>query len=70
MPTRMKTKLSKAATELEAARERRDALIVEASVDGMSRREVAAAVGLTAGRIQHIVNGSRDGKHPESKSKS
>ncbi|HKJ35385.1 MAG TPA: hypothetical protein VKA36_02355 [Solirubrobacterales bacterium] len=55
----IKLKLGKAAAELERARTRRDTLIIEASMQGMSRREVAEAVGLTAGRVQHIVNGSR-----------
>lgn len=58
--TTIKRKLAKAAADLEKARARRDQLIIEASVDGMSRREVANAVGLTAGRIQHIVNGHRE----------
>ena len=57
----MRRKLAKASTGLEHARKKRDELIIEASMNGMSRREVAEAVGLTAGRIQHIVNGNRPG---------
>jgi hypothetical protein len=52
-------RLAKAAADLEAAGRRRDELIVEASKAGMSRRAVAEAVGLSVGRIQHIVDAQR-----------
>ena len=56
----MKRKLASSAERLENARRHRDTLIVQASLDGMSRREVAEAVGLSAGRIQHIVDQGRE----------
>jgi hypothetical protein len=51
--------LRRAAKQLEDARERRDHLIVKASEAGMSRREVAAAVGLNFSRVQQIVKERR-----------
>jgi hypothetical protein len=67
----------------ERAREDRDELIRLASEQGMTRRKVAAATGLSFGRIQQIVSaalavalvmligvGSAQGHHPEELTKS
>jgi hypothetical protein len=51
--------LRRAAKQLEDAQERRDRLIVKASEAGMSRRQVAAAVGLNFSRVQQIVKERR-----------
>jgi transposase len=47
--------LRRAAEQFEAARERRDAVIVKASEAGMPRRRVAELVGLSASRVQQVV---------------
>ena len=44
-----------AAEELERAARERDRLILEATSNGASRRQVAAAAGVTAGRVQQIL---------------
>ncbi len=44
---------------LERSRLRRDHLILEASEMGFTRRDVAEAARVTVGRVQQIVNGSR-----------
>jgi transcriptional regulator with XRE-family HTH domain len=44
---------------VEAAKERRDALIVRASEAGVSRRQVAEAVGLSPSRVQQILHERR-----------
>jgi DNA-directed RNA polymerase specialized sigma24 family protein len=43
-----------------AAREKRDAAVLEAVEAGGSYREVARALGLSHGRVQQIVNAHRD----------
>lgn len=55
----MHEKLAAAAREMELVRRRRDRLIVEATELGMSRREVGAAVGLTAAGVQHVIRQSQ-----------
>jgi hypothetical protein len=45
-----------AAGELEQAAQERDRLIVEATTAGASRRQVAAAAGVTPGRVQQILD--------------
>jgi hypothetical protein len=52
--------LADAAAALEQARSHRDELIVEASASGMSRRAVAAAVGMTAAGVQHILRNHQE----------
>jgi transposase len=47
--------LRQAVRDLDAARHRRDRLIVRASKAGMSRREVAAVTGMSSARVQQIV---------------
>jgi hypothetical protein len=54
--------LRRVSRELEAAKKRRDDLIVRASDVGMSRRAVAAATGLSLARVQQIVAARREGK--------
>jgi hypothetical protein len=56
------TELRRASEQLEAAKKRRDDLIVKASDAGMSRRAVAAATGLSLARVQQIVASRREGK--------
>jgi hypothetical protein len=51
--------LQRAADNLREAQERRDSMIVRATEAGMSRRAVAAAVGLSFGRVQQIVEERR-----------
>lgn len=48
-------RLREAAVALEEARLKRDALIVEASERGISRRDVGRAVGLSPAGVQHIL---------------
>lgn len=47
--------IERLAADLHEAAELRDRLIVEATRAGASRREVAAAAGVTAGRVQQIL---------------
>jgi DNA-directed RNA polymerase specialized sigma subunit len=51
--------LRRVVEQLEAAKERRDALIVRASEAGVSRRQVAEAVGLSPSRVQQILHERR-----------
>lgn len=48
-----------ARAELDAATSDRDLLILEASRHGISRRRVAELAGVTAGRVQQILDASR-----------
>jgi len=48
-------RLAWAQRDLQDAKKRRDALIIAASEAGMSRREVAAAIGMTAAGVQHVI---------------
>jgi hypothetical protein len=56
--------LRQASEAIREAIARRDDLIFDASEAGMSRREVAAAVGLTPGRIQQIIDERGRGQRP------
>ncbi|UJA21073.1 hypothetical protein HJD18_13190 [Thermoleophilia bacterium SCSIO 60948] len=47
--------------ELEAALVARDAAIVHAAAAGLTRRKIAAAVGLSAARVQQVCNATSDG---------
>jgi hypothetical protein len=51
--------LQRAADNLREAQERRDSMILRATDSGMTRRAVAAAVGLSLGRVQQIVEKRR-----------
>ncbi len=57
--SRLVKSLARAAADLEAAREKRDRLIVQATEEGMSRREIARATGLSFQRVQQIVEEQR-----------
>jgi hypothetical protein len=52
---------AEAETGLDRAREARDAAIREATDAGLTRRALARATGLTAGRIQQIIDAGREG---------
>jgi hypothetical protein len=54
--------LRRAAEQLEAAKDRRDHLIVKATEAGMTRRAVAEATGLSSARVQQIITGRRERK--------
>jgi hypothetical protein len=54
--------LRRAAEQLGTAQKRRDDVIVKASEAGMSRRAVAAATGLSGGRVQQIITSRRERK--------
>jgi DNA-directed RNA polymerase specialized sigma24 family protein len=54
--------LRQAMKELEAAKERRDVAMLRATEAGMSRRQIAAAAGLSVGRVQQIIVGRREAK--------
>ncbi len=47
---------TQAANSLEEAQQIRDAAIVVSSEQGMSRRKVAAAAGVTVGRVQQVLS--------------
>jgi transposase len=59
MARNFERQLRAAAKRAREASRRRDEVIVEASEAGMSRRAVAAAVGLSVGRVQQIVERER-----------
>lgn len=59
-PVKYEERLAAAAKDLSLAQARRDALIKEAAQKGgLSRREIAAAVGLSFARVQQIIRGAR-----------
>lgn len=47
-----------AATSLKEAQQMRDAAIIVSSERGLSRRKVAAAAGVTVGRVQQVLSGT------------
>lgn len=47
-----------AAASLEEAQQMRDAAIIVSSERGLSRRKVAAAAGVTVGRVQQVLSGT------------
>lgn len=51
----------RATTELEAAQIERDAALLAASEEGMTRREAAAIAGVTPGRVQQIIDRAERG---------
>jgi DNA-binding transcriptional regulator LsrR (DeoR family) len=57
---KLRRRLKRSADRMVAARRDRDALIVEATAAGMSRRDVAEAVGLTRAGIQYILDQARE----------
>jgi hypothetical protein len=54
--------LRRAAKQLEAAKDRRDHLIVNATEAGMTRRAIAEATGLSGSRVQQIITSRREPK--------
>ena len=56
---KLRRRLGRAAERMIEARRRRDQLIVEATEAGLSRREVAEAVGLTRAGVQHVLDRDR-----------
>jgi hypothetical protein len=58
----LETELRCARQDLRKSQRHRDDAIARASKAGMSRRAVAAAVGLTVGRVQQIVDADRGRK--------
>ena len=53
--TRLAGVLRRAADAVDTAREERDAVIRDAYAAGMSAADIAAAVGVTRGRVHQIV---------------
>lgn len=58
MLTAMGAVFRDAAASLEEAQQMRDAAIIVSSERGLSRRKVAAAAGVTVGRVQQVLSGA------------